>query len=95
MPTTLVLSAVINQNITRFNQNGGSFLFKGSLVSCIQGNRKKALELEGYYKKIEDIDEAKRYIFQKFRRYTAADIFYTGVSAEEARIFKQAVALVD
>lgn len=91
----MVLSAIINQNIRRYNPDGGSFLFKGSLISYMRGSRKKVLELESYYKKIEDIDEAKRSIFQQFRRYTAADIFYTGVTAEDARIFKQTVALVD
>ncbi len=40
------------------------------------------------------MNEAKRFIFQQFRRYTSADLFYTGVSADEARIFKQAVAMV-
>lgn len=35
------------------------------------------------------------FIFQQFRRYTAEDLFFTGVSAEEARNFKQAVAMVD
>jgi hypothetical protein len=47
-----VLSAIINQNIKRLNQIGGSFLFKGSIVSYIRGSRKKVLELEEYYKKI-------------------------------------------
>lgn len=70
-------------------------MFKGSLISYLRGSRKKVLELEDYYRKIEDIDEAKRAIFQQFRRYTAADIFYTGVTASDARIFKQAVAMVD
>lgn len=52
------------------------------MVTYLTGSRKKYVELEGYYKKIEDIDQAKRFIFQKFKRYTAADEFYTGTSAE-------------
>ena len=68
-----MLASIINQNITNYNPNGGCFLFKGALISYLMGSRKKYLELESYYKKIEDIDQAKRFIFQKFRRYTAAD----------------------
>lgn len=82
MPASLVLSSVINQNIRLYNSGGGCFLFKGSMVAYLTGSRKKYVELEGYYKKIEDIDQAKRFIFQKFKRYTAADEFYTGTSAE-------------
>ena len=63
---------------------------------CIRDHcRRKVIELESYYRKIEEIEAAKMFIFQKFRRYTSSDIFYTGVSAEEARNFKQAVALVE
>lgn len=91
----MVLSSIVNLNIKRLNPAGGSFLFKGAMISYLRGSRKKVLELEDYYRKIEDIEAAKMFIFQQFRRFTAEDLFYTGVSSEEARNFKQAVAMVD
>ena len=44
-PSALVLSSIINQNIQQFNEIGGSFLFKGALVSYLRGGRKKFIEL--------------------------------------------------
>lgn len=72
-------------------------MFKGALVSYLRGSRKKYIELESYYRNVDStsIDMAKRFIFKKFRRYTAADLFYTGIEAKEARLFKQAVAMAD
>jgi hypothetical protein len=94
-PTTLVLSSLIDLSIKQLNPVGGCLLYKGAMVSFLRGSRRKVIELESYYRKIEEIEAAKMFIFQKFRRYTSSDIFYTGVSAEEARNFKQAVALVE
>ena len=95
VPVTYVLSSLINESISLYNEVGGSFLFKGALVSYLRGGRKKFLELEDYYKKTEDIEEAKIAIFKEFRRYTASDYFYSGVTAEQNRHFKQAIALVE
>jgi len=71
----LIFSSLVNKNILQYNKVGGSFLYKGTLISYVEGGRKKVLELEEYYRKIEEIDEAKRSIFKRFGRYTAKDFF--------------------
>lgn len=95
IPTCLIMSALLDHNIRLYNPLGGCFLFKGALISFMRGGRKKYLELETYYKNVlnTDVDIGKRFVFQKFRRYTASDLFYSGVEAKEVRIFKQAVAM--
>lgn len=45
------------------------------MVIFIAGGRKKVLELEDYYRKIESLDEAKRDIFKRFGRYTVKQWF--------------------
>jgi hypothetical protein len=50
------MASIINQNIKTYNQSGGCFLFKGSMISYLRGSRKKVLEFEDYYKKMEDIE---------------------------------------
>ncbi len=50
-------------------------MYKGTMLSFIAGGRKKVLELEDYYRKINDIDEAKRAIFKRFGRYTVRNYF--------------------
>ena len=42
-PAALVLSSLINHSISTYNNLGGCFLFKGSLVAFIQGGRQKYL----------------------------------------------------
>jgi hypothetical protein len=42
-PAALVLSSLVNHSIGKYNQLGGSFLFKGSLIAFIQGGRQKYL----------------------------------------------------
>jgi hypothetical protein len=74
---------------------GGCFLYKGALVSFIAGARTKFLELEEHYKKIENLDIAKRRIFQRFDRYTIEQQFKTGISFGQARNFKEAVLAVE
>lgn len=54
---------------------GGCFLYKGTLLSYMNGGRKKVLELEDYYRRINDIDEAKRSIFKRFGRYSVRNYF--------------------
>lgn len=94
-PAALVLSSLINHSISNYNSLGGSFLFKGSLVAFIQGNRQKYLELEDHYRRIDDLDIAKRKIFQSFGRYSVLQQFKSGISFQQARFFKEAVISVD
>lgn len=61
---------------------GGCFLYKGTLLSYMNGGRKKVLELEDYYRRINDIDEAKRSIFKRFGRYSVRNYFESGVTFE-------------
>jgi hypothetical protein len=94
-PAALVLSSLINHSISTFNTLGGCFLFKGALVSFIQGGRQKYLELEDHYKRIDDLDIAKRKIFQSFNRYSVLQQFKSGITFEQARFFKEAVISVE
>ncbi len=66
-------------------------MYKGTLLSFIGGGRRKVLELEDHYRKLDDIDEAKRAIFKRFGRYTVRNYFESGVTIEKARFFKQAI----
>ena len=66
-------------------------MHKGPLVSYIEGSRKKVLELENYYKKIDEIDHAKRDIFRRYKRYSAKEMLEFGISMAQARFFKQAI----
>lgn len=38
------------------------------------------LELEDYYRRIDDIDEAKRSVFKRFGRHSVKDYFESGIS---------------
>lgn len=91
----LVLSSIINENIQTFNKVGGSFVYKGALISFIGGTRTKFLELEDHYKKISNIDVAKRKIFQRFDRYTVENQFKSSIGFAQARSFKEAVLAVE
>ncbi len=50
------MTSIINQNIKTLNQSGGCFLFKGAMISYLRGSRKKVLEFEDYYRKLENIE---------------------------------------
>ncbi len=52
------------------------------MLAFIGGGRKKVLELEDYYRKVDNLDEAKRDIFKRFGRYTAREYFETGISIQ-------------
>ena len=66
----MLLSAVIDLNISTFNRTGGCFMYKGALVSFVNGSRKKFLELEQYYQRMDRIEMARRRLFQKFGRFS-------------------------
>lgn len=86
-----MFSSIVNRNILQYNKLGGCFLYKGTLIAFINGGRKRVLELEDYYRRINDIDEAKRSIFKRFGRYSVQNYFESGITFEEARFFKQAI----
>lgn len=64
-------------------------------MSFIKGSRSKYLELEDYYKRIDDIELAKKSIFQHWGRYTAEEEFMSGITIQQAKFFKQAVIAVE
>jgi hypothetical protein len=82
---------MVNSHIQQYSKVGGSFLYKGTMVSFIAGGRRKVLELEEYYRKLDGLDQAKRDLFKRFGRYSVKEWFESGVSIEEARYFKQAI----
>ncbi len=69
-------------------------MYKGSLNAYLSGNRTKLIELEDYYKKIDDVDGAKIKIFQNYTRYSAQDYFKNSIAISEAKLIKQAIAAV-